>query len=168
MVVVLVNNAAEIKTLSLMLRVAAAVALVVVAASAADIRPATDVHIEETKSYWTSVGVDIMADATGDPDKRNGLFVISGTLKNVSSTPLRVVMLEFTLVGKDGAVVYRRESFNRAAENLLDAEDAADATSIEATLVPIAPGATDSYRMIFIGEEIPAFDHPAVAVRGVR
>lgn len=132
------------------------------------VRSATDVRVEETKSYWTSIGVDIMTDATGDPDKRNGLFVISGTLKNVSSEPVHAVILEFTLVAKDGSVVYRRESFNRAAEGLLDAEDAADAASIEATLVPVAPGATDSYRMIFIGEEIPAFDHPAVVVRGVR
>ena len=114
------------------------------------------------------VGIDVMTDATGDPDKRNGLFVISGTLKNVSSKPIRAVMLEFTLIAKDGSVVYRRENFNRAAESLLDAEDAADAAQLEARLVPIAPGATDSYRMIFIGEEIPVFDHSAVSVRGVR
>jgi hypothetical protein len=137
--------------------------------AAADLaRPTTDVRIEETKSYWTSVGIDIMADATGDPDKPNGLFVISGTLKNVSSEPVRAVQLEFTLVAPDGAVLYRRESFNRAAEALLDVDDAMAVVGSRSDIVPIAPGGTDSYRMIFIGEEIPAFDHPSVAVRVVR
>ena len=150
--------------------VVAAIVLSVLAATAhaADLRPTADAHIEETKSYWTSIGMDIMADATGDPDKRNGLFVISGTLKNVSSEPIRAVLLEFTLVAKDGSVVYRRESFNRRAEALLDAENEAAAARTQSMVEPIAPGATDSYRMIFIGEEIPAFDHPAVSIRAVR
>ncbi len=138
------------------------------ASAADDARPTTDVRMEETKSYWTSIGVDIMTDATGDPDKCNGLFVISGTLKNISSEPIRAVLLEFTLVASDGAVVYRRESFNRAAEALLDVEDAMTVAGSRSDIPPIAPGATDSYRMIFIGEEIPAFDHPAVSVRVVR
>lgn len=145
-----------------------ALILVAVTASAGDVRPTTDIRIEETKSYWTSIGVDIMTDATGDPNKRNGLFVISGTLKNVSSEPIRAVMLEFTLATPDGAVLYRRESFNRAAEALLDVEDAMAVAGSRNDIQPIAPGATDSYRMIFIGEEIPAFDHPAVSVRAVR
>jgi len=152
-----------------MTRLAAIVlSLVTVAAHAADSRSLADVHIEEMKSYWTSIGVDIMADATGDPAKRNGLFVISGILKNVSSEPIRAVLLEFTLVAKDGSVVYRRESFNRKAEALLDAEDSDAAARTQSALEPIAPGAVDSYRMIFIGEEIPAFDHPAVSIRAVR
>lgn len=135
---------------------------------AGDTRPTTDAHIEEMKSYWTSIGVDLMVDPTGEPDKRYGLFVISGTLKNVSSEPIRVVILDFTLITKDGSVVHRRESFNRKAEALLDAEDAAAAARTQSALEAIAPGATDSYRMIFIGEEIPAFDHPAVSIRAVR
>jgi len=141
---------------------------VTASADADDARSTTDVRIKETKSYWTSIGVDIMTDATGDPDERNGLFVISGTLQNVSSEPIRAVMLEFTLVAPDGAVLYRRESFNRAAEALLDVEDPMAVAGARNDIQPIAPGATDSYRMIFIGEEIPAFDHPAVTVRAVR
>ena len=155
-----------------MSRVALALALVVATGCARNgpdrPRPATDIRIEETKSYWTSIGVDIMADATGDPDKRDGLFVISGTLRNVSSKPVRAVQLEFTLIAMDGGVVYRRESFNRAAEALLDVETPMAEVAERADIVPIAPGATDSFRMIFIGEEIPAFDHPSVVVRGVR
>ena len=131
-------------------------------------RPPSDVRIEETKSYWTAIGIDLMADATGEPDRRDGLFVVSGMLRNVSSAPVRAVQLEFTLVAPDGAVLYRRESFNRGAEALLDVEEPMTAVSERPDIPPIAPGATDSFRMIFIGEEIPAFDHPAVAVRAVR
>jgi hypothetical protein len=159
-----------VRSTAMSLRASFALILVAVTASAGadDARPTTDVRIEETKSYWTSIGVDIMTDATGDPDKRNGLFVISGTLKNVSSEPIRAVLLEFTLVAPDGVVLYRRESFNRAAEALLDVEDAMAVAGSHTDILPIAPGATDSYRMIFIGEEIPAFDHPAVTVRALR
>jgi hypothetical protein len=65
-------------------------------------RPATDVRIEEFKSYWTSIGMEIMSDATGDPDKRDGSFVISGTLKNVSSTSVRAKNIH---VERDGRAV---------------------------------------------------------------
>ena len=137
--------------------------------AAEEVRPTSDVKVEETKTYWTSVGMDIMADATGDPDKRNGLYVISGTLKNVSNTPVRAVMLEFSLLGRDGAVLHRRESYNRAAEALLDVGgDPLAAIGTRSDISPIAPGSTDTFRMIFIGEEIPLFDHSAVAVRAVR
>ena len=65
-------------------------------------------------------------------------------------------------------VVHRYDGYNRSAEGLLLVEDDPAPEQARAKVVPIGPRGTDSYRMIFIADEIPRFDHPSVSIVSVE
>ncbi len=126
---------------------------------------ARDITVVEVNDYWSSITGPLVLEPENDPFSRGGLYVVSGTIKNNSGHPIHHVRLRFDLLDAEGRSVYREEGFNRAAEAMIELESPIPPApgEIEA-IVPIPPGGTDSYRMIFIGEEIPRFDHPRVTV----
>jgi hypothetical protein len=129
-----------------------------------------DAKIVESKSYWTSLGAAFSAAPGSDPMAavRSGLFVLSGRLKNDSDLPIHHVLLRFELIDTDGIVVHRYDGYNRSAEGLRFVEGDPAPEKTRAKAVPIGPHDTDSYRMIFIGDEIPSFDHPRVSIVSVE
>ncbi|RMF21059.1 MAG: DUF3179 domain-containing protein, partial [Deltaproteobacteria bacterium] len=126
---------------------------------------AKDIEVVEVHDYWSSITGPLVLEPEADPFSRGGLYVVSGTIKNNSQRPVHHVRLRFDLLDAEGHSVYREEGFNRAAEAMIELERPLPPApgEIEA-IVPIPPGGTDTYRMIFIGEEIPRFDHPRVTV----
>lgn len=130
--------------------------------TAADASDSPLVTITETRSYWTSFmgGGGFMLQPESDLfESRDGLFVVAGRLENRSGRTLNHVELLFELLDADGNVVASQEGFNRRAEALFD--EAEEVPAVEA----IPTGGEDSYRMIFFGDEIPAFETPRVSVR---
>ena len=62
---------------------------------------------------------------------------------------------------------FRRQSFrNRAAESLAET-DQQSRTAPPPAVAPIAPGASDGYRMLFLDRELPPFHHTRVVVSRV-
>ena len=99
---------------------------------------------------------------------RGGLFVISGTLRNDSEKSIHHVLLRFELVDDSGDVVYRYDGYNRSAEGMLTVEGDPAPEQARAQVEPIQPDQSDTYRMIFIGDEIPPFNHPKVSIVSVE
>ncbi|HXC49446.1 MAG TPA: FxLYD domain-containing protein [Candidatus Limnocylindrales bacterium] len=126
-------------------------------------RPVSDVRVAESHDYRTGFGCTLMQTrVTSVGAEPPGLFVISGTIENVAAAAVDHVVLRFELVGADGRVVYRDEGFNRSAEAL-----AAPVAVRGDDVVPIAGGATDTFRMIFLSDELPAFERTRVSVARV-
>ena len=125
-------------------------------------RPAGDVRVKESRHYRTGFGCAIMPRMTGDGPKPPGLFVISGTIENVARDSVHHVVLRYELMDASGRVIYRDEGFNRSAEAL-----AGPRLVHSDAVVPIDSGATDSFRMIFLADELPAFEDSRVTVSRV-
>lgn len=121
-------------------------------------------ELHDNDGYWTSMGGAFSAESGSDNHSSSGLFVIKGTLENVSKQPIRRVDLKFELIGAKGAPVYAELGVNRLAEAdiMLSDEELAAKPAEETTM--LMPGATDDYRMIFIGNEIPEFVRTRVTV----
>ena len=127
------------------------------------IRSADEILVRESRDYRTAFGCAMVQSRMTSPDMEpTGLFVISGTIENVTASSVHHVVLRYELVGDDGKVVYRDEGFNRSAEALA-APKAVDAGEV----VPIASGATDTFRMIFLSDELPAFARTRVTIARV-
>jgi len=135
----------------------------------ASVRAIDDVAIVTSKSYWTDLGGGMPLAPGSDPlASHGGLFVVSGELVNRSDRAVHHVVLRFELCDRTGTVLYQYDGYNRSAESMLRVEvDPQDAVALS-QVRPIAPGARDWYRMIFVGEDIPIFDHPTVRVLTVE
>jgi hypothetical protein len=112
---------------------------------------AQDVEVSDLEGYWsTLLGIE-----GGDPSLSHNtparLYVIRGNLKNISTGSIHHVKLRFELLDSEGAVVYRETGFNRSAEKLRRPVDG------EPPVEPIPAGATDSFRMLLFGDELPEF-----------
>jgi len=123
-----------------------------------------DVAIESQTSYWTGLMSSFGAADGFDDLAGRGMFVISGSVKNVSASPIHHVTLRYELLDAQGNVVTYEEGYNAAAETLLTRGPAGDAGNV----TPIAPGASDHFRMIFLSSELPPFDRPRVTVVGAE
>jgi len=126
------------------------------------------IRVTETRSYWTSLGAvtPIASTAAGTRDTEGrGMFVVAGTIENVSTRNVHSVHLKVALLDTEGHEVHREIAYNRSAEDLrdLDAGPIRDLSAVKA-IRPIQPGATDTYRMIFLGDEIPRFERVEVTV----
>jgi hypothetical protein len=141
---------------------AAAASCAPVAPSPAETARVLDVRIESQTSYWTGLVHGFSSGDGFDDVTGRGLFVISGTVKNVSASPIHHVTLRYELLDEDGNVVTYEEGYNVAAEVLLASPPARD------VVVPIAPGGSDRFRMIFLASELPRFDEPRVSVIGAE
>ncbi len=121
--------------------------------------------VSEVESYWTGLSGFAVSDMGADGLNKKGLFVVKGHVTNVSSQALHHVRLRFELLDTEGKVVYYEEGFNRGAEPLLDARPYGGDLAVEDTQVKsIRPGEHDTFRMAFIGEEVPAFASRRVVV----
>jgi hypothetical protein len=120
--------------------------------------------ITSTDSYWTSLTGSFTIETGSANHSDSGLFVISGTLRNVSARPIRRVWLHFELLDAAGQPVYAEQGVNGLAEPTIDLSDAELARTTAAAQATLAAGATDSYRMILLGNEIPDFDQVRVTI----
>jgi hypothetical protein len=130
-----------------------------------------NIPISGSHDYRTALGCTFGCEAvegtiSSKPREHPGVFVITGELTNATKSPVHHVVLLYELVDDKGKVVYREEGFNRAAESLADTEQQAHDRALP-VVGPIAPGATDTYRMIFLDQELPPFDHTRVIVSRV-
>lgn len=126
------------------------------------------VRVTETRSYWTSLGAvaPIASTVSGTPATAGrGMFVVAGIIENVSTRVVHSVHLRVALLDPTGREIHHEIAYNRSAEALrdLDAGPIRDLGAVK-EIRPIQPGATDTYRMIFLGDEIPRFDGVSVTI----
>jgi hypothetical protein len=136
--------------------------------SDADGEGAERVTIVKTDSYWTSMGGGFALEAGSENHSSSGLFVISGILRNDSPVALKRVWLRFDLLDAAGVPVHSERGVNRLAEDSVEMSDAELDSKSDSDNPRIAPGETDHYRMIFIGNEIPEFVRAAVTPVSAR
>jgi len=123
-------------------------------------KPVETVRVTESHDYKTVLGCAFVQSrqTSIDPDPP-GILVLTGTVENTSAQAVHHVVLRYELVDKRGKVVYRDEGFNRAAEAL------ASPTPILVTDVKsLAPGATDTFRMLMLPGELPPFEKTRISV----
>ncbi len=126
---------------------------------------AKDIEIVELRDYWTSITGTLVLQPEADPFSRGGIYVVAGKIRNNSGRPVHHVRLRFELVDAQGRTVYSEEGYNRAAEAMIELDRPGQQPTAEMkAIVPIPPGGTDTFRMIFIGEELPRFERPRVTV----
>ena len=132
-------------------------------AEAETTRSAAAIRVKESRDYNTAISCALTtARLTSTRMDPPGLFVISGVIENVDDEAVHHVVLRYELLDDKERVVYRDEGLNRSAEAL-----AAPKLTDAGAVLPIAPGATDTFRMIFLTEELPGFDHTRVTVARV-
>lgn len=131
---------------------AAAVAILLTAAAPAP-TPAPAARIVAQHARWTGLApVEALA---ADAD---GLFLISGEVRNDGAVPLADIRLVYELVA-DGVVVAREHGYNRRAEILRDPAVESGAVRRESlAIAPLQPGESDLFRMIFLRGSVPRFD----------
>jgi hypothetical protein len=131
---------------------ATAVALLLTAATPVP-TAAPAARIVSQQARWTSLApVDAL---TADTD---GMFLISGEVRNDGPVPLADVRLVYELLA-DGAVVAREYGYNRRAEALRDPAVESGASSRESlAIAPLPPGESDLFRMMFLRGAVPRFD----------
>jgi hypothetical protein len=102
---------------------------------------------------WTSLSpIDDLASG------REGLFLISGEVRNDGPVPLAAVRLVYELLA-DGVVVAREHGYNRRAEALRDPDVESGAVPrTRVTVPPLPPGEADLFRMVFLRGDVPRFD----------
>jgi hypothetical protein len=121
------------------------------------------VAIVAHSARWTDIfGLGLDA---GDGGDSAGLLVVQGELENVSAEPLHHVKLGFELVDGEGQVVALEEGFNRQAETLRKLDSPVPGTpEAPAVATPIPAGGRDAFRMLFLRDETPPFDHYRIQV----
>jgi hypothetical protein len=124
-----------------------------------------DVEVASVDGYWSSMLGLVGDDPAESRPTPTSIYVVSGKLHNVSARLIHHVQLRFELLDAAGTVVHREVGFNRSAEVLRAAPTGKhDAPAVE----PIAPGGTDSFRMLFFGDELPEFADMRVEVLAVE
>lgn len=123
-------------------------------------RDPREIRVTESHDYRTVLG-SALAPSRGTEGLpvRPGVLVISGTVENTAREPVHYVVLRYELLDDRGRVVYREEGFNRAAEVLAEAK-----LPKAAEVAPIAPGSSDSFRLILVADEVPVFRQARVTV----
>lgn len=125
-------------------------------------RPCGDVLVQDVRNYRADLDHSFGQSIEGGQLESALLFVITGSVRNASAVPVHHVVLRVELVDETGKVVYRDESYNRSAEALAD-----EKLDDPARVAPIAPGATDTFRMILMSDELPVFKDSRVTVARV-
>lgn len=130
----------------------AAIALLLAAAPPAPAAaPAARIIVQQAR--WTSLAPAGELDAGED-----GMFVISGEVRNDGAVPLADVRLVYELVA-GGVVVAREHGYNRRAEALRDPAVESGAVRRQSlAIAPLRPGEVDLFRMIFLRGAVPRFD----------
>ena len=128
----------------------ALLALLLVAAPPAAVEP---VRIVSQQARWTGPA------PSGElGDDREPWFLISGEIENTGTQPLAHVRLVYELLDAD-TVVAREFGYNRRAEALRDPEvEAGRQAPASLDVAPLAGGARDAFRMLFLRGDAPHFD----------
>lgn len=133
----------------------AAVTLVATAiASAAEVdAPASLVQLSRQEARWAGPGGgDVLNDTS------SSWFVISGDVRNASTTPVAYVKLLFELIDDHGSALASEHGYNHGAEDLrLPAYEAGTIRRADLHIRPLQPGESDTFRMLFIRSEVPHF-----------
>ena len=110
-------------------------------------------RIVSQQARWTGLApVDDLGTDT------EGMFLISGEVRNDGSLPVAAVGLVYELVA-DGVVVASEHGYNRRAEALRDPEVESGAVRREQlAIAPLQPGESDMFRMMFLRGAVPRFD----------
>lgn len=126
---------------------------VVLAATPLPTAPPGVARIVTQEARWTGLAAGDQLAGDGD-----GLFLISGQVRNEGAVPLGDVRLVYELL-TDGVVVAREYGYNRAAEALREPAVESGAVPRERIDIrPLQPGESDLFRMIFLRGAVPRFD----------
>lgn len=129
-----------------------AIALLLAAAAPAP-TAAPAARIVAQQARWTS-----LAPAGELGAGEDGIFLVSGEVRNDGAVPLADVRLVYELVAA-GVVVAREHGYNRRAEALRDPAVESGAVRRESLVIaPLQPGEVDVFRMIFLRGAVPRFD----------
>jgi hypothetical protein len=133
--------------------VLAAVFAVLLAAAPPSPVAAPAAHIVAQQARWTGLAP---VDELGAGE--DGMFLISGEVRNDGPVPLAEVHLVYELLA-DGVVVASEHGYNRRAETLRDPEVESGAVRPDSlAIAPLRPGESDAFRMIFLRGAAPRFD----------
>jgi hypothetical protein len=129
--------------------------------------PAADSDIEITSSAasWDNLSELFLGNTPAAAFGEGSVFVMRGELRNKGKTSVHHVVLRYELLDASGKVLHDAEGYNRAAESMRPDEEG---TVRAERVVPIASGATDSYRMVFFHDEVPRFASQRVRVTEVH
>ncbi len=137
-------------------------------ASTADPRETAKASLSDVEGYWTSLSAASIGGTAGEGVGPQGLFIVRGFVRNETDNAVNYVTLRFELLDSEGRVVYFEEGINRSAERILDtaAFGGTEPTGSICTAA-IPHGGTDTFRMAFVGSEIPVFSDHRVVILSV-
>jgi hypothetical protein len=116
------------------------------------------------RAYWSDILASDLGVADGIAQPRlPGVLIVSGEIRNASERAVHHVQLAVELLAGD-AVVVRESGHNLAAEALDAASNPNAQTDTVPAVVPMPPGGTDRFRMLFLREELPRFDRYRIRV----
>ena len=136
-----------------------------IVASAAGAQPASaSVQVVWQQARWAQLS------GPGDlGDANDGVFVISGEVRNAGDRPVRSIKIEYDLLDDLHHVIVSEFSYNHGAEDLRRPDYENGQVGREALdLRPLAPGASDLFRMVFFRSDVPHFAHWRVRVSDVE
>jgi hypothetical protein len=120
------------------------------------------VAIVEHAAYWTElplVGIDGAV-----ANRLPGVLVIRGEVRNLSDAALDHVGLVFELLDARGKVVASERGYNYGAESLRPVDSPFPVRTKPVTTTSFPGHGTDTFRMLFLRDEIPAFEKYRVRV----
>ncbi len=121
-----------------------------------------DVAIPTHAASWTNLFG--LSDGTVGGDDASSLLVISGEIRNVAPYTLDHVKLAFELLDANGRVVAREKGYNLGAEGLRQLDSPVPVPQEGPSVTPVPEGSTDTFRMMFVRSETPAFRRYRICV----
>lgn len=118
------------------------------------------VAVTSHTAYWADL--PLIGLEAKDGGETPGLLVIRGELANRSDQTLHHVKLRHELLDAAGRVAAAEEGFSLLGEALLSSPDDASRPGDES--VPLPPRGVDSFRMLFVGDELPSFERYRIRV----
>lgn len=120
-----------------------------------------DVAVTSHTAYWADLPLVSLDAKDGEMP---GLLVIRGELANRSGHSLHHVKLRHELLDAGGRVVAAEDGFSLLGESLQISPDLDGAVRQRDDSRPLPPRGTDSFRMLFVGSELPSFERYRVRV----
>jgi hypothetical protein len=123
--------------------------------------PGVNAQITTHKGEWS-----VFASMQGDAEP---IFLITGTLKNISTQPLAYVKMQFELLDDEGVVIVRDHGYNRQAEALREeAYESGKKTLKEMAIPALKAGAEERFRFLFFKADIPEFHSYRIRIMETR
>lgn len=119
------------------------------------------IEITSSASSWDNLSELFLGNTPAAPFGEGSVFVMRGEIRNKGNDPIHHVVLRYELLDASGKVLHDAEGYNRGAESMRPDEEG---TVRPDKVVPLAPGAKDSFRMVFFHDEVPKFTNQRVRV----